>query len=364
MILRKLTYSIFVILTILFSGCSDNSTNIIVLGDLHYDIMEDHDMTWLSTKPDDVRQVGEYTEITSKYWQSFMEVLRKKAYSAESPASFMIQLGDLSEGLAGTPEKANQMALHAMEAISNSKISVPWILVKGNHDITGPGAKEAFNEYYLPMIRKQTGNNDISSASYSYRSGNVHIFCLDTYDKSTDVIDFLDKELTGSHSSVKIVAVHEPIIPVTERCWHLFRNDPDKREKLLEILAKNKAIVLCAHLHRYSVVKRNTDFGPIVQVMTISVIRDSSYLTPDKLITEYGPSLVDSVPSWDPSTADKRRQWLSDESKYVSYYKQTDLPGYSILKIDHAGENVTLEYYAAFGKDPYDIVNISMLMNK
>jgi len=29
----------------------------IVLGDIHYDRIQDHDMKWLNTKPDDVRQV-------------------------------------------------------------------------------------------------------------------------------------------------------------------------------------------------------------------------------------------------------------------------------------------------------------------
>lgn len=359
---KRFLSCVFFLIMVLFYDCSSNPANVIVLGDLHYDLPEDHDMTWLTNKPDDVRQIKEYTSYTSKYWVSFMDVLKRKALSKEAPASLLIQLGDLSEGLAGSPEKAMQMASHAMEAVEKANMPVPWIIVKGNHDVTGPGAKEAFSEFYLPEIRKQTGDKKIISANYSYRSGNVQVTCVDPRDNSVDIVNFLEKELSESKAAVKIVALHDPVIPVTERCWHLYRTEPDKREKLLEVIAKNRAIVLCAHLHRYSVVRRNTEAGPVVQIMTVSVVTDSSYIKPARLITQYGPALVDSVPSWDPPTAQIRKEWLAEESRYVTYYKQTDLPGYSLLRINQNGKSIVLEYYAAFGKKPYDVVNISELM--
>jgi hypothetical protein len=270
----------------------------------------------------------------------------------------------LSEGLAGSPEKSRQMANNAMKAIEDVKMSVPWIITKGNHDITGPGAPEAFNDIYIPMIRKQTQNQNINSANYSFSFNNIQITCVDPWDKNTDFVEFLDKELSGSGAAIKFVAIHEPVIPVTERCWHVLRNQPDKREKLLEVIARNKAIVLCAHLHRYSVVKRETRYGPVVQIMVVSVISDRNYLTPKSVITRYGPSLAEDVPSWQPETLNQRKEWLSEESRYVTYYKQTDLPGYAVLKINPGKNRVILEYFAAFAKNPYDKINISALMKK
>lgn len=335
---------------------------IIVLGDLHYDLLDDHDIAWLKTKPDDMRQVTqEYTVYTAKYWNDFMKVVSQKAKEKGRQADAIIQLGDLSEGLAGSPEKARQMAKNAIAAIEETKMPVPWIIVKGNHDITGPGAPEAFQEYYVPMIQRQTKNQDIKGANYSYSIGNIQIVCLDPWDKNTDIVEYLDRELSASKAATKIVAIHEPVIPVTERCWHVLRNEPDKREKLLEIIARNKAIVLCGHLHRYSVVKRNTDYGPIVQIMANSVIRDRDYLFTESVTTKYGPSLVDAFPLWEPQTSDQRRGWLSEESRYVTYYSQTDLPGYAILNIDSGNNTITLEYFAAFGKEPFETINLSKL---
>ncbi len=355
-----------IILLVLVSFLSSaQSSSLLILGDMHYDLLGDHDMEWLSTKTDDLRQVTEeYTVYTEKYWNDFMEVLHQKVQTFQPAVRAVIQLGDLSEGLAGSEEKARQMAYHTMKAIDDAQIPVPWIIAKGNHDITGPGAAEAFQEFYVPMFRKQTGNQEITSASYSYRYDNVQITCIDPWDKETDMPAFLDRELSASDAKFKFVAVHEPVIPVTERCWHILRRDPEQREKLLEVIARHKAIVLCGHLHRYSVVSRNTPYGPVVQVMAISVVKDRNYTKPSYLITEYGPSLAENMPQWQPETLAARKEILTEEAKYVSFYKQTDLPGYAIIKVDGEKESIQLEYYAAFGIEPYDEIDLTELLNQ
>jgi hypothetical protein len=248
-----------------------------------------------------------------------------------------------------------------MNAIAETNTGAPWIIAKGNHDVTGPGAVDAFNSVYVPMFRKQTGNNNIKAGSYSYRYSNVQITCIDPWEKGFDMVEFLDKELSSSDAKFKFVVVHEPVIPVTERCWHTLRRTPEKREKLLETIAKNKAIVLCAHLHRYSVVSRNTPYGPIVQVMTTSVIKDKDFLSPKKVINDYGPSLVEQDPTWEPVSLEERKKILTEEARFVTYFRQTDLPGYAVIKIDGKKGTVLLDYYAAFGSKPYDQVNLTEL---
>jgi hypothetical protein len=338
-------------------------SSFIVLGDIHYDLLQDHDMNWLNQKPDDLRQVtGEYTVYTETNWIDFTGILKKKAQTVNPPLKAVIQLGDLSEGLAGSEQKADQMASNVMEAIEAINMTVPWIFTKGNHDITGPGAAEAFQKFYVPEIRKQTHNSGIKNASYSYTIGDVQITCLDPWDKNTDMVSFLENELLTSEAKFKFIAIHEPVIPVTERCWHALRRDPEQREKLLEVIARHKAIVLTAHLHRYSVVRRNTPFGPIVQVMVNSVVKDRNYLTPSHVIIEYGPSLAENIPDWQPETLEARKTILAEEAKYVSFFKQTDLPGYAIIKTDAKKGTIELEYYAAFGKKPYDSIDLTKLL--
>ena len=143
--------------------------------------------------------------------------------------------------------------------------------------------------------------------------------------------------------------------------WDCTRKDPERREKLLEVLARNRAIILCGHLHRYSVVRRTTDYGPIVQVMVTSVVQDRNYLEPTKVITTYGPALAENVPDWQLESLEARKAILSEEAEYVSYYKQADLPGYILLTMDEKEGNIRMEYYPAFGDRPYDTVDLTGL---
>ena len=161
-------YILLAVLTVcLFIPSFSQKSSFILSGDIHYDLLTDHDMDWLKTRPG---------------------------------VKAIVQAGDISEGLAGTPEKARQMASNTMNAIDETNINVPWINAKGNHDVTGPGSADAFNEFYIPMFRKQTGSNKIVNASYSYRFDNVQITCIDPWDKEIDMDDFLDKELSSSDS--------------------------------------------------------------------------------------------------------------------------------------------------------------------
>jgi hypothetical protein len=161
-IMRTAIYIIFFLCIILHTVTAQKSS-FVVLGDLHYDLLEDHDMNWLSTKPDDLRQVTkEYTVYTRTNWKDFTAILKEKALTVRPPLKAVIQLGDLSEGLAGSEQKALQMASNAIKAIETIQMPVPWIIAKGNHDVTGPGAVEAFQQVYVPMIRKQTKNPEIN----------------------------------------------------------------------------------------------------------------------------------------------------------------------------------------------------------
>lgn len=345
------------------AGCAadDSKTGFIILGDMHYDRLQNHDLEWLAEQGDDLRQVTtEYTVFTDNFWSDFTSVLKSRSQEADIDA--VLQLGDLSEGLAGTPELADQMAECLFRAIDSIGFEVPMVIAKGNHDITGPGAEDSFNRIYLPNMARLAGVDALSSADYSKEIEDVLLVCFDPWNRTGDNLELLEKNLTESDARYKFVLTHEPVIPVNERCWHLLRRHDDKRNELLRIIAENKAIVLCAHLHLYSVVRRDTEWGPLVQILVNSVIRDSEMTEPSEMITEYGESLALNVPDWRPETMEQRCKWLRDETPYVKYFKQMDLPGYGVIKIDHKKDKVILEYYGGMSETPFDVVDINEVL--
>lgn len=363
--MRKLVLSAALLAVSIAGGCAEKKqeVNLLLLGDQHYDLIEDHDLEWLATTNDDLRQVTtEYTVFTANFWNDFMARMAAKAKTV--PFDAVLQMGDLSEGLAGTPALAEQMANSVFTAWDKAGFEVPVVITKGNHDITGPGAVEAFDKVYLPNMARLAGHEKLTSANYATEVDGVLLVCYDPWDKENHGLDALERNLASSDAKYKFVLVHEPVIPINERCWHLLRRDNDQRERLLEIIAKEQAIVLCAHMHRYSVVCRQTQYGPILQILVNSVVRDRNMLTPANVITEYGESLALNAPDWQPETLEQRRAWLAAEAPHVTYFKQMDLPGYGILSIDKATEKITLKYFAAFSDQPYDTIDINAVLGR
>ncbi len=330
---------------------------LMLLGDMHLDRIGNHDMEWLATKGDNLRQVTrEYTVWTRDNFPSFA----KTVCDAAQHCSAVIQLGDLSEGLAGNQAKAHEMANDTFLTIDSLGLNIPFIMTKGNHDITGPGAKEAFRNVYLPAMSRLSQQNDtLKSATYSKTIGSdIQIVCYDPWDnKSTPAL--LDSLFRSSPARHKFIAIHEPVIPVNYRCWHVYRKDDKLRSQLLETIARNKAIVLCAHLHKYSVVKRRTPYGPIIQIMVNSVISKPTRDSDPTITADYGLSIFDGYESWDPASEAQRRQWIEEETQHVDFYRYADINGYATLDIDN--DSLILRYFYGSETAPVETVNISNL---
>lgn len=344
----------------------------IVLGDLHYDKLEFHDLDWLKNKwrnPDDYRQVTEeYVVYTEKYWHNTVSTLKFQVQTFQPEISAVLQLGDLMEGLAGSPEYARKMANGAVRAIQNANLNIPWILVKGNHDgWYGPGEPESYKEIIVPFANAQLGINSENSF-YTYRLGPVEFICCpDSQDKDA-IVKFIEESLINSRAKYKFVAMHTPVIPVTGRCWNLFNfrnsseHDKAQRAKLLGLLAKHKVIVLCAHLHRYSLVKRSTPDGPIIQIMLNSVIRQNDANTPYWKTESYGPGLVDLEPQFAPETQQQRRNSLTEEAKYVNKFYLADMPGYAIISASDNEDKLIMNVFCGYNKKPIFTENLTTLI--
>lgn len=351
----------------------------IALGDMHYDRLQDHDLKYVATRPQDLKQImDEYPQYTAFYMPDFLQLIKKQC-TALPGVKAVVQLGDLVEGVAGNEALARQMDRGVVDLLYATKLPVPCVLVKGNHDVSNsPGQPEAWEEVVRPFIEGQV-SKFIGHGMYTYQlSPNTELFILDQFFSvdgnlpEQDMVDFLEKELSRSKATYKFVLTHQPVIPVSQRCWHLLSGirrpltqaqDAGLRDRFLNLLAKNKVVVLCAHEHEYSVLSRKTPSGNVVQVMINSVNRAFGPSVPRSESREFrGDAWVDQTPGWEPLTAERRRGILKNEKNFVTDFQIADLPGYAVISVLDASGQVVLNYYNGFADKPFQTVNLSRLM--
>jgi hypothetical protein len=304
----------------------------------------------------------------------FLNVIKKQA-TALPNVKAIVQLGDLVEGVAGNFVLAKQMNRGVVDFLDSYNMPVPWVLVKGNHDVSNsPGQPEAWEEVIRPFMERQV-NKAVNHGTYTFKvSEDVEFFLLDQFfsnDRNvpeSEMVSFLEKELTASKAKYKFVMAHQPVIPVTQRCWHLLAGirrplkDNVLRDKFLNLLAKNNVIVLSAHLHEYSVLSRETPSGNIVQVMINSVNRGLEPPQPKNYTNEYkGEGWVLEKPDWQPATKEVRLKILEEEKKHILKFIKADLPGYAVISVSPSKKEVILNYYNGLSETPFETINLTEL---
>lgn len=321
------------------------------LGDIHYDKLEHHDMDWVSQKmPKDLEQIHGYVRTTEQYTPKLFAEVRDLIKASTTPVPFAIQVGDLVEGLCGSFELQARQMKDATAAVDNASFGVPCLMVKGNHDITGPGAPAAFEQVLLPWMSKQAGET-LSSASYFRREGDDLFVFFDAYKPD---LDWLETTLARNKARQVFFVIHMPVVPYNARAdWTVFhsKSDAARRERLLSLLGKYRAIVLSGHLHKYSLLSRRTNAGPFVQLAVCSVLR-KGHEEPGRVIdgvAGYTPDLVELEPEHSPSTTAARRALLAGEQPWIDRFEYCDVPGYSFVKV--YGDRVDIDVFVGLGAD-------------
>lgn len=345
-------------------------TGFVVLGDVHMDKFEFHDMDYVYTRPSDWRQVTrEYPYFTAAYTPKLFSAVTRRVAEGRG---CVVQLGDLMEGVSGNDSLALLMARYCVGAIDRAANGATVILTKGNHDVSAsPGQPEAWKEVVLPYVERQTGQK-LANGMYRWALPGADLFVAEQFFSPDDMLpetallDFLKKELPRSKARYKFLLTHQPVIPVTERCWHLFSgirrkvDDPALREEFLELLAEYQVTVLCAHLHQYSKCVRETTKGNVVQIMLVSTV-DSfeanrkpcpsrDYLSPEKMNSE-----------WQPHTLEVRRKVIAAERPRIKYYSCCYRPGHATVDVSEQG--AVFSFYPGYTDQPSEQFSIDDMYN-
>jgi hypothetical protein len=337
-----------------------------ILGDLHFDKLEHHDHEWLKREhPGDVSQVENYSRITHEMTPRLFARVREslaELAQAKTRVPFVLQLGDLLEGLCGTDELAQRQAREGLDFVREAKFSAPLVMTKGNHDITGPGAADAYRQILLPFLAEQN-QAEIKEAVFTRRQGSTLIVFYDAYDKNS--LDWFAKTLAEVKPQRLIVAIHPPVVPYNARSnWHIYSSPKQaaQRAQLLELLGRHRAIVLCGHLHKYSLLVRRTEHGKFAQLAISSVAASADGKPKDERsdLAQYSPDLVALEPKHAPETIDIRRDLLTAEQPFIEHFNYADTWGHATMSL--SGGKLFANIYRGLEAQSWKTVDFESLL--
>lgn len=306
----------------------------VFLGDLHFDRPEHHDMEWVNeTHPNDIAQIQNYCRVTEENTPALFSAVSDLNGRQLQPLFSIIQAGDFAEGLCGSYALQTLQFEQAKTCVTEYFGAIPFLMTKGNHDITGPGADQAYRDHILPWLSSQV-NKPITQTSYTVKNGEDLFIFFDAYRPD---LDWLEDTLNHSNARGTFFITHMPVVPFNARSnWHLFAKDDQQpeRQRLLGVLGRHHAIVLCGHLHDYSLLRRNTPHGSFMQLCMNSVIRDKDLPAEHYLAGKdtYTAELVNLEPSFSPDTLEARKRNLVKETADIDFFEYAKTAGYSVIK--------------------------------
>jgi hypothetical protein len=241
--------------------------------------------------------------------------------------------------------------------VSAAKLGVPFLHVKGNHDITGPGAVQAYDEVLRPFNRHEAVELT-DGACYVLRHHGVMFCCFDAYEPAS--LDWLERVLATRTAADRVVffVIHPPVVPYSARCWHVY-NRPEqaqRRNRLLHLLARHSSIVLNGHLHRFGLLDRRVEEKSIRQFSVISVLPDTKPNVRDET-SKYGPSMTDLEPNFSPETLEARKQTLAAEAPFVTDYAYANAPGYAMVHV--RPDSITADLYIGLARTIWKTIRLA-----
>lgn len=333
-----------------------------LLGDVHYDKMSHHDLDWVrKEKPGDERQMLNYSKVTETLTPGLFANVSAAVKSSAAPVPFVVQVGDLVEGLCGSYELSALQFREAFGAIEAAAFGAPFLITKGNHDITGPGAVEAYNKDLIPWLAGQGKQADFAGANYFRRQDDDLFVFFDGY---VPDLDWLERTLAANKARHVFFVTHQPVVPYNARAnWCVFTNKAgdERRPRLLALLAKYRAIALTGHLHKYCLLTRAVEDGMFTQLAVSSVLRAAEEKKPKDVldgVEKFGPSLVDLEPKFGPETLDYRKELLATEAASIKRFSYSDVPGFAMVKV--YADRVDADIYVSLAKEPWKADPISL----
>ena len=269
----KIKFLFFLPVIILLSGCSVCSSTVNIdgkdnyritfLGDIHYDGPEYH-ITPLSERA---------AKIHFTQWKgTSQQVLAAAAEQSIETAPFIVQLGDMIQGDCDNAECQGAAFRDAFALVKKRFPGKKLLSVLGNHGYRGKqDTSQSPDRYLVPLLKNELGKDAlIDGTNYAVKYGkDLYIF----YDLRKENSGRFVKDVIENTSDVRHIFFisHLPMFPcsIGNPGWVV----PQFKE-LIPLLAKHKAIVVCAHIHSFSHIVYKSANGALPQITVTSMGRE------------------------------------------------------------------------------------------
>ena len=238
----------------------------LALGDIHY-LAEDY-----YKKLPDIKEAQKKRQAKYNMWKNGKSeaLLAQSAKVANGKMTFVVQLGDLSEGGTYRQDLQEKMLANGFAKVKKYFPATSLTAVKGNHDNYKKAAPPTlpWKNIILPLMSKELGE-DVTSVNYARMIGKDLYIYYDGQTAEQEGITFVKKVLE-EHKDARYIFffTHLPLIPIsaTQMAWRA-----NGSKKLISLLSERNAIVLTAHVHVQSYASMNTEQGKLTQFSVSSI---------------------------------------------------------------------------------------------
>ena len=338
---------------------NDNSYNLLLLGDLHFDGPAYH----VREPANEVQKRGRLRNYAM--WDGKTQDLLKDAASRLDDAfPWVLQLGDLSQGDGDDVELQSAMLRDALACAKRNFPGKKFLPVIGNHDLRLLDSCPRWNEYdengdctfaaggdyrpirktLLPFIADELGLAAVPpSLDYVLRRGDDLYIFIDPF-KPGGATEFIREALREDSRRVFIVS-HLSLFPCEPaRAWAMWVL-PDY-PKLAELLAPRHTILLAGHTHYNHLIRYRHPKGVLTQLVLSSMgtnWRVNPLRTTTANYAEFAQAMapfLDGPPSriFRPENYLEHRTWRCFDGE-----KPSSATGYAVLKV--TPESVAADIY-------------------
>lgn len=247
---------------------SETEYKVMVLGDLHYAAPEFYPKPY-------PRKQKQIDECIGMWKHSSPELLGAAGRCAASErAAFVLQLGDLTNGLCENLTDHEKMLRCSFRLVKTFFPKMPLYGVLGNRDIQQQDGESFIpvEKALFPLIAEELCRKKIEHGNYAFTKGPDLFIAVNSMAAKGSCLDFIRNSLK-EHPKTRYVFLltHCPVFPAAFVSYLGLIPDHDEIARLLET---RKALVLAADTHVFSFISRVTSRGKLSQIIITSMGND------------------------------------------------------------------------------------------